>query len=264
MSGIGGRKNLTSKEAARLLGASEASVKRWADGGLLPTLKTAGGHRRFRPEDVAAFRRGRGARGLRECFPQERRSLTRLPASHDAGRRHARRSRCQASMFETLLGRTRRGRRGRHSSVSTCKGTRWRASRTPYSARHCAGSATSGTRASFRSRRSTGDAHGALGRADPAATRWTLQGRGRAAICCSVEDDFHELPVSLASLTLEASRVGRRQPRHEHALLRARRGGRALSARAWSASPRPSSTTRTGRRASTASSAPRRDASGRR
>ena len=54
-----GRKTLTSKEAARLLGVSEASVKRWADGGLLPSAKTAGGHRRFRPEDVATFRRAK-------------------------------------------------------------------------------------------------------------------------------------------------------------------------------------------------------------
>src|SRR5215204_4117142 len=52
----GGRR-LTSKEAARVLGVSEASVKRWADSGLLPMEKTAGGHRRFRPEDVAAARR---------------------------------------------------------------------------------------------------------------------------------------------------------------------------------------------------------------
>jgi len=40
-----------------MLGASEASIKRWADGGLLPSEKTAGGHRRFRPEDVARFKR---------------------------------------------------------------------------------------------------------------------------------------------------------------------------------------------------------------
>jgi excisionase family DNA binding protein len=53
-------KNLTSRETARLLGASEASVKRWADGGLLPSEKTAGGHRRFRPEDVARFKREQG------------------------------------------------------------------------------------------------------------------------------------------------------------------------------------------------------------
>jgi methanogenic corrinoid protein MtbC1 len=31
----------------------------------------------------------------------------------------------------------------------------------------------------------------------------SVSGRGRAAICCAVEEDFHELPVSLASLTLE-------------------------------------------------------------
>src|SRR5215207_10765379 len=50
-------RRLTSKEAARVLGVSEASVKRGADSGLLPMEKTAGGHRRFRPEDVVAVRR---------------------------------------------------------------------------------------------------------------------------------------------------------------------------------------------------------------
>ena len=45
-----------------MLGVSEASVKRWADSGLLPMEKTAGGHRRFRPEDVAAVRRARPSR----------------------------------------------------------------------------------------------------------------------------------------------------------------------------------------------------------
>jgi excisionase family DNA binding protein len=60
-------KKLTSKEAARLLGASEASVKRWADGGLLASEKTAGGHRRFRPEDVARFKRGQKNRGAFEA-----------------------------------------------------------------------------------------------------------------------------------------------------------------------------------------------------
>ena len=60
MSSVSGGRWLTSKEAARLLGVSEASIKRWANSGLLPSEKTAGGHRRFRPEDVAVFRRGRG------------------------------------------------------------------------------------------------------------------------------------------------------------------------------------------------------------
>jgi excisionase family DNA binding protein len=62
-------KKLTSKEAARLLGASEASVKRWADGGLLASEKTAGGHRRFRPEDVARFKRDQKRRGTNGAHP---------------------------------------------------------------------------------------------------------------------------------------------------------------------------------------------------
>jgi MerR family transcriptional regulator, light-induced transcriptional regulator len=48
---------LTSKEAAQILKVSEASIKRWSDSGLLPSERTAGGHRRFRPEDIARFRR---------------------------------------------------------------------------------------------------------------------------------------------------------------------------------------------------------------
>lgn len=65
-------KRLTSREAARLLGASEASVKRWADGGLLPSEKTAGGHRRFRPEDIARFKRGQMIVGAATPAPFER------------------------------------------------------------------------------------------------------------------------------------------------------------------------------------------------
>jgi excisionase family DNA binding protein len=77
MKGYGGvGKRLTSKETARLLGVSEASIKRWADGGLLPSEKTAGGHRRFRPEDVATFRRGKDA-----ADANERAAATSAPAT---------------------------------------------------------------------------------------------------------------------------------------------------------------------------------------
>lgn len=38
---------LTSAEVAALLRVSPATVKRWADAGLLPHLRTSGGHRRF-------------------------------------------------------------------------------------------------------------------------------------------------------------------------------------------------------------------------
>lgn len=47
------------KDVARLLHVSEATVKRWADDGLLRPNKTAGGHRRFNIETVARFKRER-------------------------------------------------------------------------------------------------------------------------------------------------------------------------------------------------------------
>jgi len=52
--------NLTTKEVARLLQVSEATVKRWADDGLLHSSKTAGGHRRFSTQSIASLRREKG------------------------------------------------------------------------------------------------------------------------------------------------------------------------------------------------------------
>ncbi|HEX4913143.1 MAG TPA: helix-turn-helix domain-containing protein [Vicinamibacterales bacterium] len=43
---------LTSAEVAALLGVGVSAVKRWADSGTLPCVKTSGGHRRFRRHDV--------------------------------------------------------------------------------------------------------------------------------------------------------------------------------------------------------------------
>src|SRR5829696_368011 len=73
-------RRLTSKEAARVLGVSEASVKRWADSGLLPMEKTAGGHRRFRPEDVAAVRHAGPTAG--EAPLPRKRGATSARAAH--------------------------------------------------------------------------------------------------------------------------------------------------------------------------------------
>lgn len=45
---------LSTGEASQLLGVSPSAIKRWANEGLLPCSRTAGGHRRFRREDVLA------------------------------------------------------------------------------------------------------------------------------------------------------------------------------------------------------------------
>jgi MerR family transcriptional regulator, light-induced transcriptional regulator len=51
---------LTSNELARVLGVSVATVRRWADAGLLPGERTAGGHRRFSLELAERLARQRG------------------------------------------------------------------------------------------------------------------------------------------------------------------------------------------------------------
>ena len=43
---------LTSAAAAKALGVAVSTLKRWADDGRIPHVRTAGGHRRFRPEDL--------------------------------------------------------------------------------------------------------------------------------------------------------------------------------------------------------------------
>ena len=45
------------KQVARAIGASESSVKRWCDRGILPSIKTAGGHRRLPISGILEFLR---------------------------------------------------------------------------------------------------------------------------------------------------------------------------------------------------------------
>jgi MerR family transcriptional regulator, light-induced transcriptional regulator len=52
---------LTTRDAAALLGVGTTAVKRWADDGLVPCVRTAGGHRRFRARDLERLRQGGAA-----------------------------------------------------------------------------------------------------------------------------------------------------------------------------------------------------------
>lgn len=51
---------LSPRQAARVLGASESSLKRWVDAGDLATRRTAGGHRRIPAAEVVRFARREG------------------------------------------------------------------------------------------------------------------------------------------------------------------------------------------------------------
>lgn len=51
-----GEYTLTVSEAAEMFGVSPATIRRWVDDGKLPSRKTLGGQRRFRPADLEALR----------------------------------------------------------------------------------------------------------------------------------------------------------------------------------------------------------------
>ena len=46
---------LNTADVARLCGVSESTIKRWTADGLLPCVRTAGGHRRFQAGDLRRF-----------------------------------------------------------------------------------------------------------------------------------------------------------------------------------------------------------------
>lgn len=201
---LGGGRRLTSKEAARVLGVSEASVKRWADSGLLPMEKTAGGHRRFRPEDVAAVRRAGPHAG--EAQGRWKRDA---PAARDVqapalapGREAA----LAEETFHTLLEggdeelaallvnlhldghSVARLADGILCAAMRRVGDLWHAGELSVAQEHVA------TRTAVVALQTL-----------QSSLQVTPGGGGLTAICCTVEDDFHELPLRLAALTLEAA-----------------------------------------------------------
>lgn len=68
--------SITTRQAAKALGVSEASLKRWCDQGLVPAVRTPGGHRRLPLNGIVQFVRERhlelvrpGLLGLPEVTP---------------------------------------------------------------------------------------------------------------------------------------------------------------------------------------------------
>lgn len=55
---------LTSRDVAAIFSVQSKTVRRWADAGLLTPIRTPGGHRRYREEEVAALLNASGTRRL--------------------------------------------------------------------------------------------------------------------------------------------------------------------------------------------------------
>jgi excisionase family DNA binding protein len=84
---------ITPKQVARAIGVSESSLKRWCDRGLIPTVRTAGGHRRLPISGVLSYLRETGHEMVRP-------ELLGLPPSSGRGDLAIRRA---AELFEAAL-----------------------------------------------------------------------------------------------------------------------------------------------------------------
>ena len=200
-------KKLTSKETARVLGASEASVKRWADGGLLPSEKTAGGHRRFRPEDVALFQRGQKSRRLNARGTNAVNASASSPARGGQTVKTKRAFESDENLAETLFGALVGGETEEVSALLVKSylegmtlasifdhllsgamrkiGDLWQQGELTVAQEHLA------TRAALSALQTLDKVI-----AEPEANNLLV-------VCCGIEDDFHELPVRCAELILK-------------------------------------------------------------
>src|SRR5678816_3361055 len=185
--------NLTTRDVARLLLVSEATVKRWADDGLLLPKKTAGGHRRFSIQSVARFRREQGIAPAAQS-PTKRVTKKvvpgRLPSVESFGDLLLSENEAEATaqLIDAYL---------QNHGLGTLFDT------TITNAMHRVGDLW------FTGTITIADEH--------LATRVMLsalqklrgivvpgQATGLKAVCCGIEGDLHELPIHLAEIILES------------------------------------------------------------
>lgn len=188
-------KSLTTKEVARLCRVSDATVKRWEDSGIIKSERTNGGHRRFRAEEVARFQREQGL-GLKQTLGDE--SVFALLNRNGEAKKLD-----EYNIYDAILAGS--------ESVATdilinehlngkplteifddliCPalrkiGERWFAGEISVAQEHLA---TRTILNAIYKLRNT------LPVPEPA---------GKLAICCALENEYHELPTHLAQITIE-------------------------------------------------------------
>jgi MerR family transcriptional regulator, light-induced transcriptional regulator len=185
--------SLTTKAVAKLLRVSEATVKRWADSGLLQSDKTVGGHRRFSLNAVAHLRRELGiGPGTDKPSRQNAQKSGRieLPAT--------------VQFADTLL----RGDEQEAGAVLVQAYLSGAALTTLFDetiakAMHHIGELW------FKGSITVADEHLATRVVFSAlqtlsAVMMPVQPTGQKAICCGIEGDLHELPVQLSRIVLES------------------------------------------------------------
>jgi excisionase family DNA binding protein len=191
-----GAKSLTTKEVARICRVSDATVKRWAEAGVLRSERTNGGHRRFRAEEVARFQRSINFEQPHTCSDQ---SILKTVSARAAKKFHS-----DCELFQALVA----GHEEQAAAIlintflqgeplveifdreicgaMTRVGELWYAGELSIAQEHLA-------------TRTVLNAVQKLRNIVPAA-----EPNGKIAMCCAIEGDFHELPTHLAQVALES------------------------------------------------------------
>lgn len=187
---------LTTKEVALLCRVSDATVKRWEDGGLLKSERTSGGHRRFRAAEIARFQLAQGL-GIKRSHGDTS-VVTATARRRDkrifSGSKlfHALLAGCEEEAANMLIGEFLRGARlARIFDDLMCPAMRqigelWSSGELTVTEEHLATRAACNAVHKLRNvlpvSETSGDA---------------------LAMCCAIETDFHELPTYLVQIILE-------------------------------------------------------------
>ena len=179
---------LTTREVARLLHVSNATVKRWADDGLIDSEKTVGGHRRFLLENIARLRK-EGRFSVSSASRSHPLSKTRLKSSAllrlilsgseqaaaDALIGAYLNQQSLPALFDSVI-----------SDAMHLLGDEWFAGSVSVVTEHRASRCILNAVQRFRS------------------VVIPAESKGLKAICCGVEGELHELAIHLAEILLES------------------------------------------------------------
>lgn len=192
-----GAKSLTTKEVARICRVSDATVKRWAEAGVLRSERTNGGHRRFRAEEVARFQRETAFEQPQTCSDQ---SILKTVSA-----RAAKKFQSDSTLFQALVA----GNEEQAAAILINAFLRGEPLVEIFDSEICGAMKRVGE-LWFEGRLSIAQEHLAtrtvlnavqkLRNVVPAA-----ESNGKMAMCCAIENDFHELPTHLAQVSLEST-----------------------------------------------------------
>jgi methanogenic corrinoid protein MtbC1 len=175
---------------------SEATVKRWAETGLLTSERTSGGHRRFRAEEIARFQRCQGL-GVKRCHgdssivtTRPRRRETRFFSGSELF--HSLLAGCEEDAANLLISEYLRGKTpaeifdGLMCPAMHQIGELWSAAELSVTEEHLATRAACNAVHKLRNVLTMPESAG-----------------DKLAMCCAVEGDFHELPTYLVQIVME-------------------------------------------------------------